>query len=342
MKKKYWVSSVITILVLFLTLILLDEELPYHEKKVVFIDSNDTLSGILHLPKNSKEPFPLLLFLHGDGEMPYDAYGYYTPLWKSLAQNGIASFSWDKKGVGNSTGNWLHQSMEMRADEVISAINEIQKQPSIKKDAIGIIGFSQGGWVLPIVAHKYSQVNFMISVSGAINWISQGEFFTKNRMLLEGHSQDEIDQTISDFHKSNNTVLQNETTYEEYLSYTKENDSPMSKDRFIFVKKNWRSDARDYLKSIQCPTLAVFGEKDINVNINESIQVYREEFSRSGNTNLTIKTYPTGQHGILRNDLFPGNPTGLGFLLKLSYYGDDAFAGDYLEYVPQWILSTVK
>jgi len=38
-------------------------------------------------------------------------------------------FSWDKPGVGASTGNWLHQSMSDRADETLSAINALWQVP---------------------------------------------------------------------------------------------------------------------------------------------------------------------------------------------------------------------
>ena len=65
--------------------------------------------------------------------MPYDAYGDYRPLWGRLAERGIASFSWDKVGVGNSQGDWQSQSMDDRAEETVAAIEMLNKKAQVSR-----------------------------------------------------------------------------------------------------------------------------------------------------------------------------------------------------------------
>jgi len=95
---------------------LLFEKTYYEEIDSNFLSKDTHLTGKLILPKLKKESYPVLIFIHGDGAMPYDAYGYYHSLWNNLAKNGIASYSWNKAGVDTSSGNWITQSMDDRND----------------------------------------------------------------------------------------------------------------------------------------------------------------------------------------------------------------------------------
>lgn len=164
----------------------------YKAQKMTFEFADSQLAAALILPKNHSPPYPVVVFVHGDGALPYDAYGYYQPLWNHLAKQGVASFSWDKAGVGGSRGNWLYQSMEDRADEVIAAIDYLRTLKAVNTDHIGLMGFSQAGWVLPLVSARSAYPDFMVSVSGAINWLEQRDYLTRNRLSKEGFSETEI------------------------------------------------------------------------------------------------------------------------------------------------------
>lgn len=111
--------------------------------------------------------------VHGDGALSYDAYGYYGPIWQRLIDNGYAVFSWDKPGVGDSTGNWLNQSMQDRQQEVHDAIAFVKNHFRHQAKSVGLMGFSQAGWVVPAVAKNNDEVDFFIGVGFAINWMSK-------------------------------------------------------------------------------------------------------------------------------------------------------------------------
>ena len=286
-------------------------------------------------PKGLTGPMPVLLFIDGDGESPYDGYGYNEHIWQSLAEVGIASFSWSKPGVGGSTGNWLHQSLEDRADEAIAAIEVLKTRDDILHNKIGLIGWSQAGWVMPIVASKSDYPDFMILISGAINWMDQGHYMKSVRMAREGASQKEIDAAkVASFAVAESHFSMD---YEEYaIEVSADGDEPMTRDRFRFVQLNWRSDARHHLKDIDCPVLAIFGGQDINVDGAETARVYREEFGKSGNQDITIQVFPDAQHAILKGRHFKAQVPGLWFVTKLAFLGVDAFADGYLDLIASW------
>ena len=321
------------------------ENKSYEEVALNFSHNSNHLSGSLMLPKNGDKPSYVVVFVHGDGAMPYDAYGYYRPLWQALAEKGIASFSWNKAGVNTSTGKWQNQSMDDRADEVIAAIEMLKYHKDIIFNKIGVIGYSQAGWVLPLVAKKSNYPDFMVIVSGAINWMEQSEYSTKIRLTKEGFSTEQIEEAlIGDMHIS--TILPGMNSYEDYLwlydeSYStalKKVSTPMAAERFQFVKLNWHYDARRNLNDIDCPTLAVFGEDDKNIDIANSIEVYQETFSKPDKASFDIKIYSSTQHGILKSHYFDELSPGFWTVIKLEVLGNKAFANGYLEFVTDWIV----
>ena len=342
-EKMNFSKKIVPLFILFLSVCLLSAcHKHYREIPVHFKDGENSLSGALILPKNSQEPFPVVVFVHGDGARPYDVYGYYRPLWKRLAEQGIASFSWDKAGIGGSKGDWESQSMEDRANEVIAAIDHLKKRPDIVSNKVGVIGYSQAGWVLPLVAKKSNYPDFMVLISTAINWMDQGDYMTKIRLTQKGFSDAQIQREIEQSRKVTKQLFSPSATYEAYRQYYHsgvqgDTESMMTPQRFQFVKLNWRSDARESLKEIHVPTLAVFGDSDLNVDVFETIRVYKKIFSMSGNKELTIKVFSGAEHGLLKQEYFQEPISGIGFVIKLELLGEDAFAEGYLDFVTHWI-----
>ncbi len=316
----------------------------YRQVAMDFEYKGNHLSASLMLPENKSSPFPVVVFVHGDGAMPYDAHGYYRLLWNRLAKRGIASFSWDKPGVGSSQGDWQNQSLDDRADVAIAAIDMLKRRADIATNKIGLIGYSQAGWVLPLVASKSDYPNFMVLVSAAINWMDQGAYLMERRLAREGFSDKQIKQAIEAYRSTSARFFAASTSYEEYLQYyhastvLKEmGEALLTPQRFQFVKLNWRYDARESLKEISAPTLAIFGKHDLNVDTTESIRVYKEMFEKSGNNALTIKVFPDAQHSLLKQKYFKETIPGIGFLIKLEFLGEGAFADGYLDFVADWI-----
>jgi dienelactone hydrolase len=233
--------------------------------------------------------------------------------------------------------------MDDRADEVIAAIEMLKQRNDIATHQIGLIGYSQGGWVLPLVAKKSDYPDFMILVSGAINWLDQGDYLTKNRLKRKGFPERKIQQALV-CNQHELQVLQPTSTYEKFLQYHQA-ASPeckevagtlMSRERFEFVKLNWLSDAREGLATVQVPTLGVFGDKDLNVDFAQSIREYKRIFNELGNSDLTTKIYPGAQHSLFQNRYIDDLRPGALAVIKMELLGDDIFAEGYLDFVAQW------
>ncbi len=318
----------------------LSEATHYNAINTTFRSDGNELAAVLTLPRDADGAVPVVIFVHGDGPLPRDAHGYYRPLWNRLAQQGIASFAWDKAGVGGSSSDWLAQSMDDRADEVIAAIEYLQTRKEVDADKIGLIGYSQAGWVMPRVATKSSHPDFMVLVSGAINWRDQGDYLTRTRLRTEGASEVEIEQAIVQ-NRAREALLQPGSSYEEYVAAQRDGE-PMSEARYEFARRNLLVDARADLANIDCPTLAIFGTRDRNVDAAESARVYREIFEATDHSDYTIQIFPDAQHGLLKARYFDTANPGPWFLIKLHLLGEDAFVPGYLDLVIDWITETTS
>lgn len=308
----------------------------------------DEVAGVLLLPEGPG-PFPAVMIIHGDGETTWDAYGYYKPLQQAMVEAGFAVLSWDKPGIGNSTGNWLTYSMNDRANLVIEARKLLRDRVDIKSNTIGLWGISQAGWVMPETFVETDAFAFMITVSPAINWIQQGHYMMSKRLKAEGYSQDAISEAIEASEKGNE-YLGHEILYRDYVEYTKSSQpccqTVMSQDRWEFVRKNVNSDASKSLARITVPILAIFGEFDNNVDVEDSVQYFEELRSAGNNLDVTIKTFRSANHSIMpaaSNDPAMNNEMSIyKMLMQVEFYGADAFAPGYIDYTVKWMTKRFK
>ncbi|MFT6304013.1 MAG: pimeloyl-ACP methyl ester carboxylesterase [Granulosicoccus sp.] len=302
------------------------------------------LVGDLTLPSGAG-PHPAVIFIHGDGAMTANSYGYSKPLKDAFGHAGFATLSWDKPGVGRSKGDWLTQSMQDRADEAIAVAKALKQRADIDGGAVGLWGISQAGWVMPLAVSQSSEFAFMISVSAAINWQRQGRYLTRNRLLLEGYDEAGIETALA-FGEKENALLASDASYETYLDLLSDAPSccrgPMDEARWRFVSLNIDADAIEALRETQVPVLALFGDKDLNVDSRESASVYERELPRSETSDVTIKMFENADHSLYPSS--KGRISGTGFgdtwrVLKVAFLGADAFAPGYISSTVDWAVN---
>jgi pimeloyl-ACP methyl ester carboxylesterase len=272
----------------------------FESRPIVFDYDGYSVAGTLHLPR-AKNP-PVVLIVHGDG--PVDRYsgGGYLPLISTFLDSGIAVYSWDKPGVGESGGDWLSFSMEARARLAETALAAVKAQPELEASPAGFLGFSQAGWVLPILAREPARGDFFVIVGGALNWLRQGEYFTRRRMELAGASPQEIETTLAARSKANRKLLSDDATYQDYLESGMD-EEPMSEERFAFVHRNMLADSTEHLWRISAPVLSIHGSDDLNVDPRFNPNFFRQILEdRNGANRFVI--VPNATHALLRSDTF--------------------------------------
>jgi pimeloyl-ACP methyl ester carboxylesterase len=301
-----------------------------YAEEVFFEHDTLSLSGHYLEPTNGKPAKAVLLFVHGDGPTTFDAEGYYRILWKPLREQGYAVFSWDKPGIGSSSGNWLDQSMEDRQSEVLAAVDFVQKKYGFSDKKTGLIGFSQAGWVMPALAGNNSKVGFMIGIGFARNWIEQGEYHTKVRHALAGKSKSEIITAVESNTKEI-AFLKDKPIFSEYKKFAGKDS--MAIDRYQFVLKSFMSDATVDYSNINIPSLFVWGEQDKNVDaVNEF-----NWWDLHPNKNVKTKLIQGAEHSMLNAELFGGQNFSFTQWMKLMWLEEAAFSPEFLSTLETWL-----
>ncbi|MFT6763939.1 MAG: dienelactone hydrolase [Candidatus Aldehydirespiratoraceae bacterium] len=316
-------------------LIYVDEQHTYDVKteNFRFESGGNELAATLTLPTNG-DALGVIVFIHGDG--PADAANHdigYRPMWEAIADAGWASVSWDKPGVGGSSGNWLAQTMEDRATEGVDVVASLADHPGIDANRVGLIGFSQAGWVLPLVANTVP-VEFVIAGSPAINWLDQGRYLT-NSQLSDNNASEDIRHSVNEANQTGLSVLEPDATYEEYLEWHEQLDptivpylGEMSAERWQFVANNYRADATDGLASmVDTPVLLLLAGQDANVDVTDTEMGYRRLLSEAC---LQVETYPEAQHSLT-------DANGIGLMLAGTFAPRSIFADGLLSDISTYV-----
>ena len=166
---------------------------PKHEI-IVFQNEGTALEGQLSIP-GSRSSYPLAIFVHGSGRATRMDYSEFI---SALDSAGIASFRYDKRGVGSSGGEYSdvgpHNAddvFSILASDAAAAIRYFKKDKRISKDNIIVIGGSQAGWIIAeldsILAPWLS-----ICISGPTVTVGE-EIFYSDLIEKDGRSQSEAD-----------------------------------------------------------------------------------------------------------------------------------------------------
>jgi uncharacterized protein len=167
-------------------------EIEKHED-VHFSNGSIQLAGTLISP-NTSGKHPAIILVHSSGAEDRE---YALPLAHFLIRQGVVVLGYDKRGVGGSTGDWKTASFEDLAEDVVAAFQYLKTRRDIDPAEIGLLGWSQAGWIMPLVATRAKGIAFPISVSGA--GIPAGETTideARNEMTASGMKPQTVEQII--------------------------------------------------------------------------------------------------------------------------------------------------
>lgn len=139
---------------------------------------NGTIEGELFLPEGSGS-FPLVIVVPGSGLGTRQESEPFAQIFNGM---GYATYVYDKRGIGGSTGSYPEEDSDgtefltARAEDVLAIIETMRQHRDIDISKVGLIGSSQGTWVSSIVYERSEDVAIMIMTNGgAIP--TQYEFF---------------------------------------------------------------------------------------------------------------------------------------------------------------------
>ncbi|WP_448565247.1 alpha/beta hydrolase family protein [Thalassotalea ganghwensis] len=313
------------------------------EKEWIVSSQQNQLDVKVFTAKMLRKEEPVVIMIHGDGPSTADASSYYLPIIELLNNKNINVVSWHKPGVESSSGNWLTQSMTDRAQEVEDVIRDLRKKGYIGK--IGILGFSQAGWVFPYIDN--SLIDFIALVSPAINWKQQSIFLMKQRLINEKliasndtNAEQEIkalvDREYQLFNQGFSAYKDSDLHHHPYMS------EPISdEDRFNFVRLNMNEDATEAYEKVKVPMVVLLGDKDTNIDVVQTLSVLQQVEEENQAGLLNYRLFTNANHQLLNADEYI-NLTGLDWYIKFQQQQAEAFAPNVLPFLTGWLSTVVN
>jgi pimeloyl-ACP methyl ester carboxylesterase len=246
------------------------------------------LAGSLWTPGHA---VATLLMHPGSGPSSRDNDVYFPEIRSLLIEAGIAVASFDKRGVGGSTGRWQDAGIVEQAGDLVAAVETVRSAGAT--GPVGIFGHSQGGWVVAEAAARGAPVDFVVSNSGpGVTPAMQDRFSIANAARRDGRS---VEDTVA--------------AYDALVEALRSGAPRPAGDAASFVAGDdleWAlarrivdHDPRAALGRITVPLLALFGADDEIVPIDESVAVFEREVRPDL---LTVAVLPGGDHRIQGGD----------------------------------------
>jgi pimeloyl-ACP methyl ester carboxylesterase len=270
------------------------------EENVSFTNGDVTLSGTIVLPP-TKGPYPAVVIVLGSS-------GWVRNEAESIAQffvlNGVAALIYDKRGCGNSTGDYNNCSYDDFAGDALAGAELLKNRPDINPHQIGLWGGSEGGWIVSLAASRSADVAFIINMSGpGISPEETSAYQVEHWMKAEGYSKADAAEARSLYLLNSRYFRTGSDGSEVEAARKADQNKPwyneLSRNYFSFTKKTKLVAGYDpvvALHQVHCPVLAMFGEADPLVPARQSAAIWKTALRQAGNHDVVIKIFPHAGH----------------------------------------------
>jgi len=275
---------------------------------VTFQSGDVTLAGTLVAPGGPGR-HPAVVLFHGSGPEPRN-----LSMARWFAAQGVAALTYDKRGVGESTGDFRRVPfMDLHLDG-LAGLASLQHRSDIDASDIGVWGLSQGGWLGPLAASRSRDVRFVIAVSGPA--VSPGEqmvFYYANQLRAEGVPEHDV-QTVTALRRlvwnaayTGRDLARVKTQLDEARRMASDEHVRAQQDDLaqalrrpagLWITQEMNYDPLSALRQLAVPGLFIFGQDDQLVPVEQSVDLIRRTLTETRHPDFTIKVFPGADHAI--------------------------------------------
>jgi uncharacterized protein len=328
---------------------------PYKSEDVTYENAKAgvTLAGTLTIPQGDG-PFPAVILVCGSGpnNRNEEIFNHrpFLVLADALTRRGIAVLRYDKRGVGQSTGDYAKATLTDFASDARAGIAYLQTRGEIDRHRIGLLGHSEGGMTVPMVAAKSPDVHFVVLLAAPGVPMDQ-LLAAQQAAVLKTMGIDEA--TIAKAQESQRKMFDVIRTEKDDSAALKQLTA-LGKDSLDRYPENLRkalaatgqaqlrmlvtpwfrellaTDPKPALSALRCPVLAINGAKDVQVVPSENLPAIETALKAAGNRDATVRELPGLNH------LFQPCTSG-----SVTEYGtiETTIAPDALNLITDWIVA---
>lgn len=307
---------------------------PYVVEKLIIKSKDVNLSAEIFTP-DTKKLHPALVLLHGSSMNLKNQYAFYADYFANL---GFEVLIFDKRGNGESTGNYATSRYSDLIEDAIACLEEMKNRESVDKNKIGLWGYSQGAMLLPMLVTKTNIPAFLIAKSPEIFGASEGGAYSDSlRILNMGNTPDNA-HIVAQSYRTVEKMIRDGNNYKDVENFINQNaqkysfmnqtglygNRTINKNEFEGYYWNDRTiNFYPYWEKLKTPTLALFGEDDdiLNAAKNELIM------KNFNNANIETKMFSRAGHNLKKSF----NPR------KYSDFDWPRAIPEYLDFMKEWL-----
>ena len=324
------------------------EPFPYREETVSFsnLAAKVEIAGTLSLPKGPG-PFPAVLLIAGSGPHDRDeelaGHRPFLIIADALTRKGIAVLRYDKRGIGGSTGSVDKSTTLDFAEDAQAAITYLKSRKEVDIKRIGLLGHSEGAMIAPYVANRSQDVAWLVLLAPPA---TPGEETLINQSSLIGQvgglTEPQLLASLT-FDREAYEVVRREKDSAAVADKLKSLLAQSGLDAAMppaaletqirMLSSPWFRFFLDYdpvsaLKSLKTPTLALYGQKDLQVPPKFNMAPFKKALDEAGNKDYEVKELPELNH--LFQHAYSGSPAEYGAI-------EETFSPETLQIVSDWI-----
>jgi len=239
------------------------------EQEIIFMSGELIMAGTLALP-DSEGLFAGVLLVPGSGQVDRNENHWKLRSKASyqiasyLADHGIASLRYDKRGIGASDGNYWETGFYDNVSDASLALGYLKAHKMIEPEKVFLLGHSEGALISTRLAADGTNVAGVILLAGSAQrgedvWKWQAQYVAEDEIRLnkwlmklthynvqkaQQKQLDNIKRSSKDWFRVHLIAKMNAKWMREFLAYNPAEDLP----------------------KIRVPVLAMTGSKDIQVN----------------------------------------------------------------------------
>jgi dienelactone hydrolase len=218
---------------------------------------------------------------------------------------------YDKRGDGESGGNWKDVGFEARAGDVEAAVRRLRDLPTVDPTRVGLIGVSQGSWVADVVAAADPRLGFVVHVSGPAVTVAEADGYAMRRSLLErGAPPAAVERLFEFWQMEVDAILHPGTSRVDQLErlVAKASREPWFELYPYRVGPvdgwwwSWYGHVADFdpvpmLRASAAPMLWIYGDGDTESDVGRNIAVLQQ--LRDDGKSFEIAVFPRSGHGLM-------------------------------------------
>ena len=281
-------------------------------EEVAFSSADGTeLRGTLIMP-SAEGVHPAVVMLHGSGPESRSGPAYHV-LSNAIVRSGVGVLFYDKRGVGESDGDFDSATYEDFVADASAAVGLLASRDDIDPAKIGLHGNSEGGWLAPEIAYSTGQVAFIFNrVGPALPWMQNVIWEVRNDLLAAGVAESDVepllaitlrrwnyylaaaeDPTLVDSPERDEINAELKRLIETVPGADSELPDSLAEydpELYADIAAEVGYDQTPYLEALDIPMIYTFGETDINVPTAESV-AYLEAFRKAHGKDIDIVVF---------------------------------------------------